>query len=492
MERPPAPPNGAKRPASTPAKPKSDGIAAAAELLPALDDYLADLGADHVAAPSAAALDSRAMHFDVNKLAPVGYCTVNASGLVLDCNPATLTLLGLPRRLFIKQRFSRFVQDDDVEGFNLMRKRCAKPEVPQSAELRMLRTDGTLIWVHLTAIARSDEVAPELCLVLSDITERKHSEEAIRESEFRWKFATEGAGDGVWDWNIETGEAQYSPIWKEMLGYSGREIRSVNEERTRRIHPEDQAFVATAMQACLDGTTEHFVVQCRMRCKGGDYKWVLSRGMVVLRSKTGRALRMIGTHTDITERRELEEKAHKLAFFDALTQLPNRRLLNDRMVQAMAASKRSGRFSALLLFDLDEFKPLNDAQGHAVGDLVLVEMARRLRASVREMDTVARYGGDEFVVVLSELEAQAAPAKARSCAIAEKVRQAFAVPMTLAATEDRAALRVQCTVSVGVAIFNGQELSQEEIERWADLARHQAKKDGRNCVRFYEAPAVAS
>ena len=490
MERPQAAPDGVKRQASTPAKARV-AEPAPAELLPELDDYLTDLGAaGKESAPRAVAVpDSRAQHFDVNKLAPVGYCTVNAAGLVLDCNPATLTLLGSPRRLFIKQRFSRFVHEDDVESFNLIRKRCAKPEVPQSAELRLLRSDGTQLWVHLTAIARSDDGAPELCLVLSDITERKLSEEALRESEFRWKFATEGAGDGVWDWNIETGEAQYSPIWKEMLGYAEREIRAVNEERTRRIHPEDQDFVATAMQACLDGTTEHFVVQCRMRCKGGDYKWVLSRGMVVMRSKAGRALRMIGTHTDITERRELEEKAHKLAFFDSLTQLPNRRLLNDRMVQAMAASKRSGRFSALLLFDLDEFKPLNDAHGHAVGDLVLIEMAKRLRNSVREMDTVARFGGDEFVVVLSELEAQALPARTRSCAIGEKIRLAFAAPLLFAADEGRPALELHCSVSVGIAIFNGQELSQEEVERWADLARHQAKKDGRNCVRCYDIPA---
>lgn len=133
-------------------------------------------------------------------------------------------------------------------------------------------------------------------------------DEAILESEYRWKFAIEGAGDGVWDWNILTDEAKYSRRWKEMLGYAEDEILPENQEWADRIHPDDRAYVAGAMQAYLDGRTETYVVEYRLRCKDGGYKWILGRGMVVSRDEDGRPLRMIGTHTDITERKRAEEE----------------------------------------------------------------------------------------------------------------------------------------------------------------------------------------
>jgi PAS domain S-box-containing protein len=140
-----------------------------------------------------------------------------------------------------------------------------------------------------------------------DITERKQSEDLLRESELRWKFAIEGSGDGVWDWNIQTDRAAYSSRWKEMLGYSDVDILPTNDEWVMRIHPDDQAYVADAMQAYLDRKTAIYVVEYRLRCKDENYKWILGRGMVVSHSDDGKPLRMIGTHTDITERRRMEE-----------------------------------------------------------------------------------------------------------------------------------------------------------------------------------------
>ena len=139
-----------------------------------------------------------------------------------------------------------------------------------------------------------------------DLTERKKAEEALLESEYCWKFAIEGSGDGVWDWDIQTDEATYSRRWKEMLGYVEGDILPTNQEWVDRIHPDDQSYVAAAMQDYLNGMTVIYVVEYRLRCKDQSYKWILGRGMVVSRGEDGKPLRMIGTHTDITHRKQME------------------------------------------------------------------------------------------------------------------------------------------------------------------------------------------
>jgi two-component system, cell cycle sensor histidine kinase and response regulator CckA len=134
------------------------------------------------------------------------------------------------------------------------------------------------------------------------------AEQALAESEYRWKFAIEGSGDGVWDWDIQSDEAKYSPRWKEMLGYAEGDILPAHQEWVDRVHPEDRAYVAAALQAYLAGKTVIYVVEYRLRCRDESYKWILGRGMVVSRGKDGEPLRMIGTHTDITDRKQIEEK----------------------------------------------------------------------------------------------------------------------------------------------------------------------------------------
>ena len=177
-----------------------------------------------------------------------------------------------------------------------------------------------------------------------------------------------------------------------------------------------------------------------------------------------------------------------MAFYDALTGLPNRRLLGDRLNQTMAASKRSGLFAALMFLDLDNFKPLNDAHGHSVGDLLLIEVARRLCACVREMDTVARFGGDEFVVMLGELEPDRAQSISQTAAVAEKIRASLAAPYQLTVTHaghPDSLVEHHCSASIGVVVFSNHEASLAEILQRADAAMYQAKDAGRNTVRFH-------
>ena len=186
---------------------------------------------------------------------------------------------------------------------------------------------------------------------------------------------------------------------------------------------------------------------------------------------------------DISLRKQSEEDIHRLAFYDALTTLPNRRLLQERLAQSMNISARSGKHGALMFIDLDNFKSLNDTQGHDCGDLLLQEVASRLTRSVREGDTVTRLGGDEFVVALESLNSIAQEAAAQAETIAEKIRNELSLPYQLNGIDHHS------SPSIGVSLFRGHQNSLDEVLKQADLAMYQAKASGRNKVCFFD-PAM--
>lgn len=199
-----------------------------------------------------------------------------------------------------------------------------------------------------------------------------------------------------------------------------------------------------------------------------------------------------GIALDITEHKQMEEQVREQSLHDALTRLPNRRLFNDRLSQAMLASKRGGCYGALLFLDLDNFKPLNDSHGHEVGDLLLIEVADRLKSCVRKSDTVARFGGDEFVVILSELSEHKEESSAQAGIVAEKIRSTLARPymMTIKEADDtETTVGHDCTASIGLVLFSNQENSPSDILKRADTAMYQAKETGRNRVRIYDCKA---
>ncbi|QLG89960.1 EAL domain-containing protein [Chitinibacter bivalviorum] len=188
----------------------------------------------------------------------------------------------------------------------------------------------------------------------------------------------------------------------------------------------------------------------------------------------------ISTYVDISERKEAEEKIKTLAFYDHLTHLPNRALLQDRLKQAMAASSRSGKYCALLFIDLDHFKRLNDTLGHAMGDLLLQQVATHLLEQVRAEDTVARLGGDEFVVLLTGLSAHKFDAASQTEALAEKVRAVLNRDYVLNHCNHRSA------ASIGVTLFQGGSVGIDDLLRQADLAMYKAKESGRNALSFFD------
>ncbi len=302
---------------------------------------------------------SRARYFDLYDLAPVGYCSVGESGLILQANLTAANLLGVARGNLVKQLFSRFILKDDHVTFYQQRKELLDSGEAQSFELRMLRSDGTFFWARLACALTHEAERRVIRIVLSDDTEHRLAEEYVRQQ----------------------------------------------------------------------------------------------------------------------------------ALHDDLTSLPNRRLFNDRLSQSMAASKRSGCYGALMFLDLDNFKTLNDAHGHVAGDALLIEAADRLTSCVREIDTVARFGGDEFVVIINGLDVNRADSQNQAELIANKMCLALsdAYRLTINA-QGKAQTTVDhlCTVSIGVVLFNNHDASYDELLKGADAAMYQAKEAGRNAVRFYE------
>jgi len=314
-----------------------------------------------------------------------------------------------------------------------------------------------------------------LYLLISKTMRRQmHAERSLKLSEERWKFALEGAGDGVWDWNMQTNEVFRSARWKEIYGYTKDEIGTTAEDGRKLMHPDDLPHAIDDIYAYLEGKTSLFVSEFRLLCKDGSWKWTLSRGMVVSRSADGKPLRMIGTHTDITARKEAEAQIMRLAHFDGITGLPNRVLFIDRFKQELKKAHRSNQSLTLMYLDLDRFKEVNDTLGHDMGDLLLKETAQRLVGCVREVDTVARLGGDEFTLLLNGLDNQAVTDR-----IAQKVLDRLAQPFHIGSE------LVYLSTSIGISIYPDDGSDVEGLLKNADQAMYVAKQNGRNRYHYF-------
>lgn len=317
--------------------------------------------------------------------------------------------------------------------------------------------------------------------------------QALQESQALYRLLTEDAQDVLWRTDSQLVLTYISPADERLRGFRADEVvgHSVFEMFTDEgVEVIKSMLRLRAMEDAAGGTERFLRFQVEHRCKDGRLIWgeVLSKPD---RNAQGEITGYHGITREITERKRLEEQVHQLAFHDPLTHLANRRLMLEHLEQAMSASKRSQRHGALLFLDLDNFKPLNDTYGHGVGDLLLIEVAERLKACVREADTVARFGGDEFVVLLSELSTQPGEAAEQAVAIAEKVRTRLAEPYVLQSAPSAPAIRHECTASIGVAVFRGRDESQNAVIDRADAAMYRAKEEGRNRIQCAPGPAAA-
>ena len=680
----------------------------------------------------------RERYFDLYDLAPVGYCTVNAQGFILEANLTAATLLGTARRSLVKEPFSQFIHPADKDHYYLSRKRLLETGQTQSSVLQMVARDGKPFWASLVAsVAQGDASVAVTRIVLSDVSERKQVEQALQDSEQRFRQLFEnnssvmlliepGSGQIV-DAN-QTAAAYYGYPPKRLIGMSINDIntlsaqriaeemqRAVKEKRshffflhrlasgevrevevhstpisvggrtelmsivhdisaraqadrqlasvmreqaailnsgiagivklkdrqilwsnaafadmlgygqqelsrqaTRLCYPSDEAYAAFAQAAYpVIQNGQVFQGEVQFRRKDGSLIWVRVNG-ALLEPKTnesiwslvdidqgklaelvlkqseqrlgisekqmviaqrisgtgswtynlatdkiwgsaeglrifgyaavardlpiaeieaciverervhqalqdlisecreydleytvkpadgsaarivhsvatletdeqGKPLMVLGFVQDITKTKHLEEQIRQLAFFDPLTALPNRRLLLDRLNQALSATQRSACYGAVMFLDLDNFKPLNDSHGHGAGDLLLIEVARRLNQCIRAMDTVSRIGGDEFVVLIGGLAVNEVESTEKAGKVAKKILHALARPYLLSSADPKdglAGISHQCSASIGVVLFSKLDQDPESLLKAADAAMYQAKHAGRNRVRF--------
>lgn len=326
--------------------------------------------------------------------------------------------------------------------------------------------------------------------VLEALVEERTRE--LNEREAFYRLLTEDTMDVLWRADSQFCITYISPSDERFRGYKAEEV--IGHHVFELFNEEGIAIVTEAMRKRLeseqDGNHLGFVsFEAPHRCKDGSVIWgeVFSKAV---RDEAGAITGFHGVTREITKRKQMQEQVQRLAFYDALTQLPNRPLLYDRLSQSLAASKRSGRHGALMFVDLDNFKPLNDQYGHFVGDLLLIEAANRLKGCVREMDTVARFGGDEFVVMLGELDADNARSVTLAKVVAEKIRVRLSAIYQLNVVHEgmpQSTVEHHCSASIGAVVFLDHQASPDDILRWADKAMYQAKAAGRNAVRFYGA-----
>ena len=315
-----------------------------------------------------------------------------------------------------------------------------------------------------------------------------YREEVLSETKRFLKESQNMAGLGSYVLDVSSGLWKSSDVFDTVFGIDSSYERTL-AGWVALIHPDDRAMMAADLKNKILDLDQSRHKEFRIiRQDDQAMRWVHSFARLESNDQ-GRFQYLRGTIQDITDRKQMEVQMRQLAFYDPLTKLPNRRLFSDRLTQTMAASKRSACHCALIFLDLDNFKPVNDVHGHDFGDLLLIEVANRLKCCVREMDTVGRLGGDEFVLLINELDTNKAESITQARIIAEKVRLSLAAPYHLSISQPGktpTAIVHRCTASIGVVVFVSDENSQNDILKWADMAMYQAKEAGRDAIQFYE------
>jgi len=320
-------------------------------------------------------------------------------------------------------------------------------------------------WVVLLTVALDQELA----------LKSERAMRGIQLSEERYALAAEAANDGLWDWDLTSNAVYYSTRWKALLGYGEDEVGATVDEWLKRIHPDDRSAVDRALADHFAGRSATIGLEYRLRCADGGYRWMLTQGRSV-GDEAGQVYRVVGSMTDITVRKRLEERLRHDASYDVLTGLPNRAFFLERLSQAIKRAERHPGYTfAVVFLDLDSFKVVNDSLGHQIGDELLVQIAKRLATEIRGSDTVCRFGGDEFILLLED-----APDPARLVTAVDRLLSILSEPLELAGT-----LR-SISSSAGIAISTGNHRTADDYVRDADTAMYRAKALGPGRVVVFD------
>lgn len=350
-----------------------------------------------------------------------------------------------------------------IDGLEVLRRIRAKSTIQELPVVMVSAKDDSQGIVEALNIGANDYITKpvDFPVVLARIRthlSHRQARAALRESEERYALAVAGANDGLWDWDLRSNRIYLSPRWKAMIGVDTEGVSTETTEWFNRVHPDDIERLKGDLDDHLNQRVQTFENEHRMMHADGSYRWVLSRGMAV-RDDSGAPYRMAGSQTDITARK----------VYDPLTGLPNRILFMDRLEHALQRFKRqkSDLFGVMLL-DLDRFKIVNEGLGHNLGDRLLIQLSRRLKTCVRTGDTIARFGGDEFIVLLDEMKDNSDAVR-----VAERIQQSLKKPFHIQGQE------VFTTVSVGIALSTTGYDRGEDVVRDADTAMNRAKALGK-------------
>ena len=343
-------------------------------------------------------------------------------------------------------------------------------------EATCITADGSELPCEITSRAVELDGTTYLCAFVNDTSEREVARRQFLDAEERYALAAMGANDGLWDWDLTRNSLVYSPRWAALIGCAEEQLHQTPATWLDRIHPDDRPRVDIELAGHLDGHTPHFESEHRLQHRDGTYRWVLFRGLAI-RDAANRPVRMAGSTSDITHRKNAEARLRFEAFHDPLTGLANRALFIRRVHQTLEAVSPDSADAAfaVVVVDIDDFKLVNDSLGHTLGDMLLRAIASRLKRCVRAVDTVARLGGDEFCLLLEHVS------DADVLRVADRVQEEMGVPFNLRGYE------IYTSASVGVAYGREGYQEAEELLRDANIAMFRAKSGGRGRRAIFDA-----
>ena len=400
----------------------------------------------------------------------------DADGRYLSCNPrlekyfgaSEAQIVGRTDYDFVDRQLADFFRENDRKAVAVNRSRA-------NEEWLTFATNGYRGLFETVKTPMHDR-GGQLIGVLGiarDITARYRAEKAAKISRTRLRVALQATQIAIWEWDIKRDRWYASRVYYTGLGYTPEPGRGNTEVWMERVHPEDRPRVRATIEAVLRGDSEVYEYEARLRHKDGSYRWTSARGKATARDPQGRATRMVGVRWDITDKKKAEERIQRLAHYDTLTALPNRALLTERMADSIALALAGRESLAVLVLDIDKFKNINDTFGHAIGDELLLEVAKRIQSLAREEDMVARIGGDTFVMVLSAAKAQ------QAALTAQRLLDSMSTPFRTRQLE------FVVTPSIGIALFPTHGMDLDALLKCADAAMHRAKSHGRNHYVFF-------
>ena len=392
---------------------------------------------------------------------------------IVNCNSRLAKLFGFARDELIGQSTRIFhVSDENWEESGKTTNSAISSGESYSFEEQFVKKSGEHFWCRGYARAIDPRHPDTAVFVLQDITEQKRAEEELLENRDRLELIVRAAQSGMWDHDLIRNQSVLSPRFMEILGFPADSDPLDIGHFSDRLHSDDRERIQAAVESHLSQHTP-FDHEYRLRRADGSYVWVQGHGQAIW-DKAGVPFRFVGSIVDITERKQHEAQIRNLAQHDVLTGLPNRRLLDDRLKQSAAQARRSNELLAAMVVDLDGFKSINDNHGHKAGDEVLLQIAKRLSNSVREVDTVARFGGDEFVILLPGQRSWDNADK-----LARKILAAVSEPIVIGGQEHRV------SASIGVAFYPTDADDIDWLIQRADNAMYRVKNTGRNGVAFF-------